>query len=82
MEYRLTGIAEAMPVTRWYDHGLPGGQGSVFLTNPDVGATSQDGQHLLDRVTMRRRAATRVTPLLEDTQLLCTRCGGSVGIFV
>ena len=74
MEYRLTGVAEAVPVARWYDHGLPSGQGSAFLTNPNFGAASQDGQYLLDRVKMRRRAATKVTPLLEDTQLLGTRC--------
>ena len=32
-------------------------------------ATSKHGQHLLDRMQMRRRAAAGIAPLLEDAQL-------------
>jgi hypothetical protein len=34
VERRLVGIAEAMPVTRRHDHGLPGCQGGAFITRP------------------------------------------------
>jgi len=67
VEDSRAGVVEAMSMARWYDHGLSGSQGSAILTNPDFGAASQDGQHLLDGVKMRGRAATRFTPLLEDT---------------
>ena len=42
---------------------------AALVLDPDLGLAVEHGQHLLDRVQVRRRALAGVAPLLEDAQL-------------
>src|SRR5262245_55631381 len=63
------GVAEPVVTPSRNDDRLTSRYRLLLILDPEFGLPFQDGQHLFDRMQMRRRSATGVAPLLEDAEL-------------